>query len=774
MLKRRALSGAFVLAAAGCGGPRDASPAEAHPGFVGAEACAPCHAEETEKWRRSDHFRAMAPADAANVVGDFSGAKFEYHGVASTFSRVDGKYVVRTDDKDGSLRDFPVAYAFGFRPLQQYLLDVGGGRLQSLNVCWDTRPKEQGGQRWFHLYPDENVDHAHPFHWTGPYQNWNAMCAECHSTDLVRGYDAGTDTYRTTWSELVVSCEACHGPGARHVAWASARQNRRREEDEDPREADPLLDVRFPRDLNESAWTFEKGDPTAKRVLPGVFRPEIETCARCHARRGPNRARYAFGRPLADSYDVALLDRDLYHADGQIKEEVYEYGSFLQAKMYRRGVSCRDCHDVHTGKVAFEDNRLCTRCHLSTTFDAPAHHFHEQGTQSARCVECHMRPRNFMVVDARRDHSLRVPRPDLTIETGSPNACNDCHAKESPQWAADWMKKWYGEKSRIGSYHYGKAMAAARDAKPGAGRLLLAAAADAELAPMPRATALALLRGFMGPDAYGAVVTASKDDSPLVRLGAARTLDALPPPLRLRTGLALLADDVRGVRIEAAQALADVPREALAPADAAAIDRGVAEYVEAQLVNADRAEAHANVGVVESARGDLAAAETQFRTALAMRPSFDRVAVNLADVLRRTGRDAEGEKILREALARTIEPADVHLALGLLLVRLRRIDEAVAELTKAVESRPDDAHAAYVLAVALEDTGRPDRAAQVLRAAQARRPADRELLAALAESARRSGDLDAEIDWTRKLAAESMGDPGAAQAVEALERQRRK
>jgi Tfp pilus assembly protein PilF len=716
----------------------------------------------------------MAPADAANVVGNFDGAGFEYHGVTSTFTRADGKYRVRTDGADGALHDFDVAYTFGFRPLQQYLLDTGGGRLQALNVCWDSRPKGEGGQRWFHLYPDEKVDHAHPFHWTGPFQNWNYMCAECHSTDVVRGYDAKNDRYDTRWSEIQVSCEACHGPGARHVAWARDRAKSPAADGEDARAADPQLDVRFPRDLAETEWTFEKGSPTAKRVLPGVFRPEIETCARCHARRSPNRATYAFGRPLADSYDVSLLDPALYHADGQILDEVYEYGSFLQSKMYRRGVSCRDCHDVHTGKVAFPDNRLCTRCHQPETFDTPAHHFHAQGTESARCVECHMRPRTYMGVDARRDHSFRVPRPDLTIETGSPNACNACHAKETPEWAVGWMTKWYGDKSRIGTYHYGKAIAAARDAKPGAGRMLLQAASDADLAPMARASVLAQLRGYMGPDAYGAIETASKDASPLVRLGAARTLDALPPPLRLRLGLALLADDVRSVRIEAAQALADIPREAIEPADAAAIDRGVAEYVEAQLVNADRAEAHANVGVVETARGDLAAAEAQFRKALEMRPSFDRVAVNLADVLRRSGRDAEGEKILREALTHTIEPADVHHALGLLLVRQHRIDEAVAELTKAVDARPTDAHAAYVLAVALSDTGKAPRAVEVLRAAQTRRPADRELLAALASFARESGDLDAAIGWAKKLADESMGDPEPARLLEQLERERRK
>lgn len=764
------LAAAAALVVAGCGQSPPPAPPSAHAGFVGAAVCAECHPEEHAKWTSSDHFRAMTPADDANVLGDFGGTSFEHHGVTTTFSRRDGRYVVRTDDADGNLHDFEVAHAFGFRPLQQVLLDVGGGRLQAFTVCWDTRPADAGGQRWFPLHGDQAIGPSHPFHWTGDFQNWNYACAECHSTDLVRAWDDAAGRYETTWSEMNVSCEACHGPGERHVAWARERKADPPPTDEGWEDVDPRLDVRFPKDLREGEWVFEPGNPTAKRVLPGAFRPEVETCGRCHARRAPNRTRYAFGRPLADSYDVSLLDPALYHADGQILDEVYEYGSFLQSKMHRRGVSCRDCHDAHSGRVAYPDNRLCTRCHLDASYDTPAHHFHPQGTESARCVNCHMRPRTYMGVDVRRDHSFRVPRPDLTIETGSPNACNDCHAEETAAWSVEWVRKWYGEKSRVGTAHYGRAIAAARDAKAGAGRLLLEAARDADLAPMARASVLALLRDFMGPDAYGTVEAAARDESPLVRLGAARTLDALPPDLRLRVGRTLLADDVRGVRIEAASQLADVPRGGLGPADTAAIDRGVEEYVEAQRGNSDRAEAHANLGVIELARGDLAAAEASFRRALAMRPSFDRVAVNLAEVLRRRGRDEEGERILRAALERSVEPADLHHALGLLLVRRGRRDGALEHLRKAVELRPSDGRAAFVLAVALHDAGEPARAMEVLHAAQQRRPADREILGALAAYAEEAGDLASAVSWARKLADESLGDPAAARYVELLER----
>jgi predicted CXXCH cytochrome family protein len=779
----------WLAAASRPGGPAPA-PAR-HPGFVGVAACEECHPDETAKWRESDHFRSMEVPSPKTVIADFDGTSFEYHGVRTTFSRDGDRYRVRTDGPDGRLADFDVAYTFGFRPLQQFLLPLPGGRLQALNVCWDTRPAEQGGQRWFHLYPDENVDSRHPFHWTGPFQNWNYMCAECHSTDLVRGWDAKAGRYDTHWSETNVSCEACHGPGERHVAWAREREANPPPADEDPATVDPALDVRFT-DLDDGDWTFEHGNPTAKRVLPTVFRAEVETCGRCHARREPNRETYAFGKPLADSYNVSLLAEGLYHADGQFLDEVYEYGSFLQSKMYRRGVTCEDCHDAHSGKRRLPGNELCTRCHQKDTFDRREHHFHpvageapsdalpaearaaarRSGDDATLCTSCHMRPRKYMVVDPRFDHSFRVPRPDLSPVTGAPNACNECHTDQSSEWAVGWVRKWYGERSRAGTYHYGLAIAAGRGARPGAGRLLVQAAADDDLAPMARATALSVLRDWMGPDAHDAVVRASRDPETLVRLGAAETLDALPPELQLEVGLRLLADPVRGVRVQAAQRLAGLPPDGLPPGAAEAVAKGVREYVESQRVNEDRAEAHANIGNVEIANGDLVSAEAAFRRALVLRPGFDRVAVNLADVLRRTGREAEAESLLRDVIPRTPVPGDAHHALGLALVRQRRIPEAMEHLRKAMELRPEEARYATVYAIALNDTGRPAEALDVLRRAQALRPADRGLLETLAVYSSQAGDREAALRWARLLRDESMGDAGAADLVEAIERGR--
>src|SRR5262245_38466383 len=199
-----------------------ASPLQAAATYVSGQTCAGCHREQHERWKASDHALAMQPADAKAVLGNLQGATFAKDGVTSTFLMRDGQYWVRTDGPDGALRDYRIAYTFGIRPLQQYLVESRGGRYQALTIAWDSRPATAGGQRWFDLYPGEKIPHGDVLHWTAPAQNWNSMCADCHSTNLQRHYRLAEDRFDTTWTDVSVSCEACHGPGSRHVAWAHA------------------------------------------------------------------------------------------------------------------------------------------------------------------------------------------------------------------------------------------------------------------------------------------------------------------------------------------------------------------------------------------------------------------------------------------------------------------------------------------------------------------------------------------------------------------------
>ena len=443
----------------------------AQPAFVGSESCAVCHAGATAAWRGSHHALAMQEATAATVLGDFTGATFTKDGVTSRFYREGDDFFVETDGPDGVLRAYRVDYTFGAYPLQQYLIAFPRGRWQALGIAWDARPAAEGGQRWFHLYPDEQIPHGDELHWTGANQNWNWMCADCHATGLRRGYDLATDTYRTTWVALNVACEACHGPGAAHVAWAKAGA---------AAPADPAKGLAVPlRDRGHGLWRFAEGARIAQRTEPSETRTEIEVCAPCHARRSPLGDGRAIGAPLLDFHRLQLLDPGAYHADGQIDGEVFEYGSFLQSRMHRAGVTCSDCHDPHSLRLRAEGNAVCAQCHQSEAFDTAAHHFHAPGEPGSRCVDCHMPAKTYMVVDPRHDHAFKIPRPDLAGTTGAPDACTGCHVGSDPAWAAERIAEWYGPDRRREPI-FGEALGALRAGAPDARTRLLALADDGD------------------------------------------------------------------------------------------------------------------------------------------------------------------------------------------------------------------------------------------------------------------------------------------------------
>lgn len=189
-------------------------------GYAPAEGCKGCHAEQAKDWSQSDHTWALRDATLQNVLGDFRNVRFVDAGSETRFFRKAGKFLVNTEGADGKAQDFEIRYTFGHYPLQQYLVAFPGGKLQALTVAWDSRPKAQGGQRWFSLYPGQRFKPGDSLHWTGRYQNWNAMCADCHSTNLQKHYDDRTDTFASTWHEQTVGCQGCHGPAQAHVEWA--------------------------------------------------------------------------------------------------------------------------------------------------------------------------------------------------------------------------------------------------------------------------------------------------------------------------------------------------------------------------------------------------------------------------------------------------------------------------------------------------------------------------------------------------------------------------
>ena len=736
------------------------APPAAPPTFVGSAKCAGCHAKEAEAYRGSDHARAMQPATDQTVLGNFDQARVTHRGVTSTFYRRDGKFLVRTDGPDGKPAEFEIAYTFGVDPLQQYLVPFPGGRLQALGLAWDTRPRAQGGQRWFHLYPDATLRPTDPIHWTGREQTWNFQCAECHSTDLRKRYDLAANRYATAWAELTVSCEECHGPGSAHVAWAETRPAGA------PRAAPGATGLVVRLGRGDGTWTIKDSQRgIAEWTGPARSSAELDVCARCHARRRPIVDPHPYGRPFLDTHVPALLEPRLYHADGQILGEVYEWGSFVQSRMQRAGVTCSDCHEPHRATLRAPGNAVCAQCHLPAKFDAAGHHHHRPESEAARCVSCHMPARTYMVVDPRRDHSFRVPRPDLSVALGTPNACTGCHRDRSPQWAADRVTAWGG--TRKGTADFARTLDAARRGLPEAGPALIALAADRSQPGIVRATALSHFPEFSTPAMAAPMESALRDPDALVRLGALRAVEAMPPDRRGPVAAPLLRDPVRAVRLAAAQTLAGAP---LAEGQRADLDRAVSELVQSELVNADRPESHLNLANLYARLGRVADAESELRTALWLDPAFVPALVNLADLMRGQGRDADGERFLEQALRAAPDHAEALHALALLRVRQKRLPEAVDLLRRAARARPDAPRFAYVYAVALHDTGRVGDAITVLEGAHRQRPADRDTLAALATYLAERGDVKRALAYAEKLAVLDPADAAVRTLVETLRR----
>ncbi len=757
----------IVVAGQGCVGEGDrehragTSIESAPAAYVGRGMCAECHQDQLDRWTGSHHDLAMDAADASTVLGDFEDASFTHFGVTSTFFRRDGKFFVRTDGPDGRLNEYAIEYTFGAAPLQQYLIGFPGGRYQALSIAWDTRSVEEGGQRWFHLYPDEPVPHGDLLHWTGIAQNWNFMCAECHSTNLMKNYDLDGDRYQTTWSEIDVSCEACHGPASNHVSWARAVADG--ETPPDSQGKGLVVDL----GADRAEWVLDPRTGMAKRNPPSSSRVEIDACARCHMRRSVIHGEYLHGRHIMDTYRPALLEETLYHADGQILEEVYEYGSFVQSAMYREGVTCTDCHDPHALNVGGSADGVCARCHLPERFATPAHHHHAPDSAGSSCVECHMAARTYMGVDPRQDHSFRVPRPDLTVRIGTPNACNGCHGDRAAQWAAGAVEGWFLESTRR-ERHFGEAIHAGREDLADVEEALAGLLDDLAAPGIARATAASLIGGHLSADSLPALQRALRDSDPLVRAAAVSSAEAVDDRARLALVLPLLNDPIRGVRLAAARVLATVLPDQMSPDQSASVEAGLEDYRRSQLVNADRPEAHLNLGWLHMQSGDLDRAEQSYRRALAMAPSFLGTYVNLADLYRLRNRDEEGEALLRKALAIDPTEGDLHHALGLLLVRRGRSREALESLGRAAELSPRDPRFSYVFGVALHSSGDTGRALQVLRRAHEERPASRELVLALATISRDSGDLRSAAEYARRLVEMSPRDAGARRLLQEL------
>lgn len=633
--------------------------------YVGRRSCMECHQQEYDLWHGSHHDRAMEVATSETVLGDFDDTTFERLGVTTRFFTRDGKYMVNTEGPDGTYQDFEIKYTFGIDPLQQYMVEFPDGRVQVLRVSWDTHRKE-----WFEVtppdVPNERLAPDDPLHWTGIAQNWNTTCAECHSTNLQKNYDLETDTYHTTFTEIDVSCEECHGPGSLHVDLAKRKS------------------LFWDRHHGYGLVNLKSKDSSI----------QIETCAKCHSRRHQVHGDFRAGQPFLDSYQPSLLHESLYHADGQIQDEVYVYGSFLQSKMHAENVRCTDCHNPHSLKLKFEGNKLCLQCHVPAKYDTPAHHHHPVDSTGAQCVECHMPATTYMVVDPRRDHSFRVPRPDLTVEVGTPNACNNCHQKpeETPQWAADKIVEWYGPK-RPGNPHWAPAFAAAREGKPEGAELLADLVKRRQTPAIVKATAVELLGQYETPQSLEARVRALNDPDALVRTAAVQSVPVVSVEQALEHLAPRLEDRSLLVRMQAARRLATLPMDAFTADQRISLQAVLRDYREGQELSLDRAASHINLANLDRTLGRTDRAIGHLRNAIRREAYLTGPRSELASLLEQAqGNPAEIKRLREEELELLNRDAELlpdsamaFYRLGLMQYLLGQLAEAEKSLQKATE-----------------------------------------------------------------------------------------
>ena len=700
---------ALLGSRSGAGDPADGMALE----FVGRERCRTCHEAATQRWEGSNHDQSMAEANEETVLADFDDAVFEHRGVRSRFYRREGKYFVTTEGPGGEMREFEIAYTFGVEPLQQYLIRFPRGRLQALSIAWDTERKQ-----WFHLYPGQDIPSDDWLHWTRSAQNWNGMCAECHSTNLRKAYHPDTDSFDTTWSEIDVSCEACHGPASRHLAWA---------------EIPPMARPEAP-DYGLVIWTGSISS-----------RQQVELCAPCHSRRTELGDYDHTKAALLESQIPSLLREQLYHPDGQILDEVYVWGSFVQSKMYHNGVGCSDCHDVHSLKLQREGNDLCLQCHRADAYDTIDHHFHKKihdgrPSDGALCVKCHMPERLYMVVDWRADHSLRVPRPDLSQEIGTPNACTQggCHDDKPLQWSVDAFRNWYGIARRP---HYGTILAAAREGRPEAGNELIRLAESPLFPTIVRATALSLLDRTPGNETGAALRAALLDDEDLMRHTAAQSLTTVDPLERVSLFAPLLFDPVKAVRLAALSKLAGTEESLFKPYQLEAYREVMEEYVETMEYSLDFAFAGLNLGALYARLGRASEAERYYRRAIEVDDLFLPAKIQLAILLSGEGRNGEAETLLREVLEAYPEDHEAAYLLGLLLVELQKLPEALDWMERAAAGAPRDARVRYNLGLLRQLLGRDAEAERALREALELAPDHPDYLYALADHYLKRGRL---------------------------------
>ncbi len=716
-------------------------------GYAGSESCRGCHAAATALWESSHHGLAERLVSIHADGAAFSPAREVAHGTnVSRVHREGETFHLTGPGWTQSQETHAVNRIIGVSPLRQGLMAASGGRWQATELAYDPRTND-----WFNVFGGENRRAGEWGHWTGRGMNWNSMCASCHNTRLRKNYDPLTDTYRTTMAEMSVGCESCHGPMKAHVEWQAARPARGGK------------------------------DPTLSKFTRAQ---SLDTCGSCHARRGELTGDFKPGDSFHDHFELATVDHsDVFHADGQVREENYEFSSFLGSRMHLKGVHCLDCHQPHSAKPILSGNQLCLRCHDGTYPGAPriepAAHSHHRVLDLAgslapdpavpgsggQCVNCHMPQTVYMQRHARHDHGFTIPDPVLTRELGIPNACNRCHADQSTDWAVEAVERWYGPTMNQAGRQRTRAIAQARRGDATARGDLIALTTSTNEPPYWRAVAVELLGSWSDEASVSAALLQLADDAePLVRAKAIRALGLNPVPPSAPASELLsrkLEDSVRAVRLNAAWALRSGLR----------MDSPVGGEVRHLLdFNADQPTGQMSLGNFYHARGQHDRALTHYQRAVEWDPFSAPIRHELAVVLSALERPREAAAHLEAAARLAPHDAEYPFKLALAWNEAGDSEKTLDALETAVRVDSRHARAWYNLGLARVGAGDSTGALDALLRAESLTPRDPSIPYARATVLARLG----RVEEARAAAARALEiQPGHPEAVALLASLRR-
>ena len=663
---------------------------EVHGLYAGSSTCIECHEAAYTDWMDSNHGMAEREYQEEMDKKAFAPKQTLKHGKDESETFLDAKGVasILTRGLGNQRKIYPVVRIIGHNPLRQFLVPAPGGRLQTCDVSYDPHKNEL-----FDVYGEEEREPGDWGHWTGQGMNWNAMCAACHNTRLRKNYNPQTNSYHTKMAEMSVGCESCHGPMKDHVQWHK----------------NPPPGV-----------SKDAKDPTIKRQTRDQM---LETCAACHARRGEISGDLVPGESFYDHFSLTVTDEtDIYHPDGQVRDENYEFASFLSSKMHHAGVRCVDCHEPHSGKRLIQGNMLCMRCHAggteppATVIDPLTHGRHAEGSAGNDCTSCHMPTTTYMQRHPRHDHGFTIPDPLLTQQFNVPNACNKCHTDKTTDWALEATQKWWGpkmdRKTRTRATLIAKARLGDAEAREGLVSLL-----GSDEIPHWKASATLLLdRWIHEPAVQNAVSAQLQHAHPIVRQSAIRTLEPLLQNGSIRSTIEPLLDDpVRGVRVSAAWALRDSLN----------LDSAAGKDLQHMLHwNADQPSGQMQLAQFDFAQRNTTSAIQHMETAIRWDPNSPPFHHDLAMIYSTTGQTQLAITKLRDAIKLAPNHAEYHYELGLTLSETGDMASVITSLQEAVRLNPTLARAWYNLGLAKNGQGDIPGALEALQRGELADPRD--------------------------------------------------